>query len=125
MSKSNLIGFNVFSIDNFSRETQQYVYVFAEMVAKSFAQHGVMRFVAAFLGLRAQNMKTGAPAQGHPGHVAHVRDVVQHFLALFFNNSQPLKIKDSHTLIDRGDYADIISIHHSQKGEDYETAWII
>ena len=36
--------------------------------AKSFAQHGVMRFVAALLGLRAQNMKTGAPAQGHPGH---------------------------------------------------------
>jgi len=33
--------------------------------AKSFAQHGVMRFVAALLGLRAQDMKTGAPAHFH------------------------------------------------------------
>ena len=33
--------------------------------AQYCAQHGVMRFVATLLGLRAQDMMTGAPAHFH------------------------------------------------------------
>lgn len=38
---------------------------------------------------------------------------------------EPLKIKDSHELIDKREYADIIYRNQSQKGVDYETARII
>ncbi len=37
----------------------------------------------------------------------------------------PLKIKDYRKLIDNEEYADIIHINQSEKGMDYEAAWII
>ena len=45
----------------------------------------------------------------------------------YFRNKlwEPLKIKDSHELIDKREYADIIYRNQSQKGVDYETARII